>query len=470
MVRPTNHHSIHIKKAEFLLLVLASCVIISIIYKSPIQVDGYYTYLDPLKSLLVSQAIIEYGTIKLDHYAQSGVANPQDLRIETYNDHLYYYFPVGTSLFATPFVWLANLSGRRMTSAAYEAWLQCVLSSLTVAGFLMLSYLVGRYFLRHGQAFLVAVMFTLGTSVMSTMGAALWSINFEILFILCGLLFLAKKEWSASQYEAYLSGIALFAAYLCRPTAITFIAPASIYVAFKKRAGLVPFGLTGMLLFGLFMMFAWHEYHQLLPPYYLPQRLQQTTTFWTAFYGNLVSPARGVFVYNPQMIVIVLTGFVFFRTIWKSSLIRLSLAWFVLHLIVVSRFPHWWGGGSFGPRLMTDTIPAFLLLTVVMLRMLMQETSWKKLRLLFGVLVLLALAGGYINTYQGLFNVCTSRWNNFPTIDRYPEYLFSWQYPQFLSTPELLRKKMSDYRSHYPDRWTEADLAIFHESDCSKVY
>jgi hypothetical protein len=48
--------------------------------------------------------------------------------------------------------------------------------------------------------------------------------------------------------------------------------------------------------------------------------------------------------------------------------------------------------------------------------------------------LILGLAGIFINSGQGLFNVKTALWNAYPNIDEYPELLFDWRYPQFLTT------------------------------------
>src|SRR5919199_1342977 len=77
-------------------------------------------------SMLVSQSLIDYGTFKLDNYAipraelaDHVYGNYLSVRniyqLEVVNDHLYYYFPPGTSVLSVPYVLLMNLFG---TSAA----------------------------------------------------------------------------------------------------------------------------------------------------------------------------------------------------------------------------------------------------------------------------------------------------------------------------------------------------------------
>ena len=79
--------------------------------------------------------------------------------------------------------------------------------------------------------------------------------------------------------------------------------------------------------------------------------------------GNLVSPARGLLVFSP-VLLFAIPGVI--RAI-RSPVYRpwgwaIAVA-VVAHWIAISSFPHWWGGYSFGPRLMTDVLP-FLILAV----------------------------------------------------------------------------------------------------------
>ena len=68
---------------------------------------------DPLGCLLVSQAIVSHGTIKLDAYRDmlQQRKSVYTYRIITKNNHLFYGFPLGTCIYSVPFVWLANLAG-----------------------------------------------------------------------------------------------------------------------------------------------------------------------------------------------------------------------------------------------------------------------------------------------------------------------------------------------------------------------
>lgn len=458
----------YISKTELIWLIFGSVLLVYITYKSPIQVDGYYTWLDPLKSLLVSQAILEHGTVKLDGYAH--VVSSSDYRIIEHHEHLYYYYPIGTSVYTIPLVWLANIVGRNMSLAGYDAWLQCVIATISIVIAFILIYLICRGFLNRYGSLVLSLIFILGTPIMSTMGAALWSVNFEIIFILISMLVLVNDARNIRRLNTFLLGFFLFSAYLCRPTAITFIIPVFLYIFYKRRYCFSKLCSIYILLLGIFVLFSWLEYHQVFPPYYLSKNKPEFIhTFWVAFYGILLSPSRGILVYSPHIIMTIIGGFCFFREVCKaSSLALMTIIWILFHLFTISIWPCWWGGGSFGPRLLTDIIPAFLLLTILIWRHISIKMSIRIRKVAMCLFISFSLISIFINTYQGLYNICTAQSNSFPNVDLYPEYLFNWKYPQFLASPALLNRKLLDYKDKYPEQYEKTYGQGYKVIDCSQ--
>jgi hypothetical protein len=82
---------------------------------------------------------------------------------------------------------------------------------------------------------------------------------------------------------------------------------------------------------------------------------------------------------------------------------------------------------------MTDVIPGLFLLTLYA-----WPTNFKPQmsKVLFGLLFASCAFAIIVNTGQGLFNKYTAAWNANPNIDRHPEYLFDWSYPQFLANKD----------------------------------
>ena len=208
---------------------------------------------------------------------------------------------------------------------------------------------------------------------------------------------------------------------------------ALLFLFTYSRVAAIKTGLFLASLLGAFILFSTHEFGQMLPDYYLPKRLAGGY-FYEALYGNLLSPARGILIYSP-FIVFAWLCFKYSEKHWglKKSWLLIGLAWPVLHLLFISRFPHWWAGFSYGARFMTDVIPGLFLLTLYA-----WPTNFKPQmsKVLFGLLFASCAFAIIVNTGQGLFNKYTAAWNANPNIDRHPEYLFDWSYPQFLANKD----------------------------------
>ena len=394
---------------------------------------------DPWGTLLTAQAILEHGTIRLDAYA-ADVRWSYEPVLPAQNGHVYNYFPLGTSLFALPAVALARLRGEDMIYPQDNQALQNVLSSLTVVAAALLIWALCRRFLPRPAAFVVTAAFVFGSPIASTLGTALWSSNLALVLGLACLVVVSRPGDAGWRVEALL-GTLVFLAYLCRPTMALLFPLFAAWLAFNRPAAVgrrrmpVIFGVTSGLLFALFVLFSWREYGTLLPPYYQPSRLG-SERFWLALAGHLVSPSRGLLIGSPFLFLTLGGLALWARRLAADRRVQLALAWIGLHLVTISLFHHWWGGWSFGSRLFTEALPAFLLLTVVVVRQARGRLAPSLRRATAALFLAAAAFAAFVHSNQGLYNVYAILWND--GIDRDASRVFDWRYPQFLASPESL--------------------------------
>jgi hypothetical protein len=392
---------------------------------------------------LTSQAILEHGTIKLDAYSEVLPVYSYKI-IQAENNHYYYYSALGTPILTTPFVWLANLRGvdlARLTSPyqnKVQSGLQNLLSAITTTISCILIYAFCRCYLNYVYSFLLTVAFVFGSSIVSTMGTALWNINLEMVFILSALVILAcEDQRKIKDLKPVLLGLLLFLAYFCRPTAALFILITFTYVFLKNRRAFIKMAVTSTLLFGLLVLFSMVEFNQFLPDYYKAGFLDNPISK-SAVYGSLLSPSRGLFVFSPYLLLPFIGLILYRKQLYKEAFAWFGAIWFALYVMMVSRWPNWWGGYSFGPRLLTDALPALFIITVLVWKIaLTNPPKWKR-EILAISFVVLAFSGIFINTKQGLYNHSPAIWNTATDIDHAPQYLFNWKYPQFLANPEMI--------------------------------
>ncbi|PVE24471.1 hypothetical protein DC522_10290 [Microvirga sp. KLBC 81] len=395
---------------------------------------------DPRGTTLVAESILQKGTIKLDHYKKD-VRKILSYRLVRKNKHFYYVFPLGASIASIPFVAVANLLGMEMTR--YDHQVQKVMTAVVAMLMIAMLYRLARQFLEPGNAALAAGLFWFGTSLASTGATALWSHNLATLFGLIAL-DLAIRDSKAEHSRSWARiGLCLFLAYFCRPT-LSLLSPFLLLFLFARhRLAAVKAGLVLAALLGGFVAFSQHEFGQVLPSYYLPSRVSGASDVTTALYGNLFSPARGLLVFSPFLVAVWLCARRAPETFRLNPLWwGLGLAWPVLHLIVISRFPHWWAGWSYGPRLLMDVLPGLFLLT---LRAWPTALDTRRLRIAAAVLAVTAVFSVFVHTCQGLYNGYSLLWNAEPPIDQNPQNLFDWKYPQFLHTRTRHQERVREY-------------------------
>ena len=418
--------------ASFALL-LAGLAIFWLTFKATISKANS----DPRLSLLVSLAIIEQGSVRLDAYefsSQPPLSDPDNERVLVrHNDHIYYAFPLGTSLAAVPPVWLARQLGRDVTIVAEQNRIQNGLAALGTVFAFWLIYQLGRNYLTWRASFGLALLLTLGSMVTSTMGTALWSHHLAVSSMLLALLLLTGQEQKRWRLPAIplglLLGGLLFTAYLARPATAVFISLLLLYLLWRHRPLFWPALILSGALFSLFLLWSQREFGTPFPFYYRPERLSEQiyTNLPAALYGQLFSPSRGLIIFVPYLLPLLLV-------VGRAAAVQrpwlwLILAWGGLQLLVNNLAAPWWGGWSFGPRLMLDLWPGLVLLVFLLWPPLQVGPAGRYRLALF---ILLGLVAIWIHSGQGLYNQQTSRWNGAipPNIDQHPEIAFSWQYPQ----------------------------------------
>ncbi|MBK8934657.1 MAG: hypothetical protein IPM76_20530 [Chloroflexi bacterium] len=433
-------------RASLAAAVLALCAlfIFGLHYFSPISYNGS----DARYSLYVTQELARTGSLRLDSLEDAwGTAVRQDYRLRQIDGHVYYYFPIGSSLFSLPFVWGANRLGIFVDSPLQEDALQNFIAACVSALIFLAVYGVFRSALGRQLSLLAALATMLGSAFSSSLGTGLWTLNFAALFVLAALWLLLRADsgQSPTVHPVWLGGL-LFAAYLTRPTTAVFIVLTFVYLLWRKRreAGLTAVTAVGLLL--LFVIYTRTTMGLWLPPYYLPQRLAGSgVPVPIVLYGLLFSPGRGLFTFSPMFLLVLLLAAWKWRALRQEPFYGLALAWIGLHTATLLRFEHWWGGHSFGPRLLTDIVPAFMLLTIVFARQWPAGLRPSRQRWLMGLGVVSVMFSVYVNSYAGLYQVATAVWNITPDIDRAPQYLFNWRYPQFTATTATNCAKVTEF-------------------------
>jgi len=453
-------------------------------------------------AMLLSQDLLEHRSFLLDYYAvprlrpeyhYNTIMNGEIHQIEVRDGHFYYYFPPGTSVLSVPFVALMKVFGLSPANQdgkpdlENEIAIQSVLAALLMAALAVIFYYISRLALPSGWSVIIALGSAFGTQMWSTASRAMWTETWGILLLGIAVWMIFRAQRLGKRLHTIVLGSVLAWTYLVRPTNAVAIVGVSVWLLIFHRRLFIRYALTGAVWLGLFVAWSWYHFHQLLPQYYLANRLTFKEA-WVAFPGNLISPSRGLLIFVP---VLFFVAFLLARN-WKEidqrCLVWLSLGIIVLHLIAIAGFSPWHGGFSYGPRFSTGLVPWLTLLSILAVKGMIDrrrqhpatnEWAW---RLQLGCGAVLLAVSVLINA-RGALARETWVWNVRPTnVDVFPGKIWDWRQPQFLAgwvrpprpniVPALVEDKI-DFASSQADpflwfgwsapdpnsRWTEAKEA-----------
>jgi hypothetical protein len=388
-----------------------------------------YNQTDSLWSVYTTISLVREGNLNIDEYSslfpKTFFANITEIGGHTFN-----YYPYGVSILAIPHIWIASkwyaLKGKDFqekilssSTISLEKNISSSLLSISAVLFFLISFHITK---SVPKSLLVVFLHSFCTIIFSTVSRGLWQHAGSILLLSILLLFIVLNKKSLF----ILSALPLFFSYAVRPTnllPIFFLGLIFIYLLREKSIGFI---FLGGLILSFFYLFNYFEMGNLLHPYYDFRKVQGSNTFYEALAGNLISPARGLFIYSP----IFLFSFLGIYYKWKEETLSLfDYAIFLtvlFHWVLVSRNLNWWGGHCYGYRLLSDMIPFFVFYLIFFLKYANLKSP------IFALFILSIIFSLFIN-FQGANRMETYYWNLQPSnIDENSFRLWDWKDAPFL--------------------------------------
>jgi len=377
---------------------------------------------DTIPARYLPHTILHEGDLDFNEFPElHGAGRPYFLR-KIGDSYLSSYPPVAGFL-ALPVHAVAHLFPGADTPQGLEGQEKAA-AALIAAASVAVVFLAARQVASGPAALLVALVYALCTSTLSTSSQALWQHGPGELFLALAALALLRRQQAGPLWGA---GAALGLATLTRPTNAMAVVVLGLYVLLRRRRQLVPFVLGGLpcLALGLWYVAA---YGSPFGAYgFLARQWAWAGSLGWGLAGHLVSPSRGLLVFSP---VLAFAAHGFWRKVVRErDALFAGMAVFCLaQLLIVSKFTHWWGGHSLGPRLLTDIAP-FLSLFLVPTAERLTAVHHRGLRWAFAGLAALSFAIHGAAAYDK----AASAWNTSPDIDRYPARLWHWGDSQALA-------------------------------------
>lgn len=364
---------------------------------------------DSVPARLMPVALLLDRTPMLDRFADvlhAGTPQAYYVRYTPYG--LASFYPIATGVLATPIVapavlwleWTEAPDPTRWVAATrpLEKLAATVLTALAVIVFDALCLQLG---VAPGLALAATLTFAFGSQAFSTSSQALWQHGPGCLAIVAALWCLARAARRAATGLPTAGMVAAFSA-LCalavaiRPNDVLIVAPLAL-IALRRHPGDWP-ALALPALAGAAALLAYNQlvFGTVSGGYGVAAPM--TFEFARALPGLLLSPGRGMFIYFPVSVVLVLL-LVLEPRAFANDLAVALLAGSVATLMLTAAWPNWWGGYCYGPRLLTEIQPAILLLTALGIQAIGSPARKRAFTVVLWVLLPLQVAIQAIGTY-----------------------------------------------------------------------
>lgn len=267
------------------------------------------------------------------------------------NDHVCSIFPPGIAFLAFPFFVPFVLAGAEPLNLGLLIRVGHVAAATIEVLAALLLWSVMRRFTSARWSLVLVLLYFLGTSVRTVAAQALWQHAGVHLAIAVALWFVLIPR-PVSWWRELAGGLALGLGAVVRQTTALLVpflpagrVRATVYALVGATIGLLPLLAYNALAFG--------------DPF---EQGYGTKPFDTSplvgLYGLLLSPSRGLFVYEPYMLFAIVAAVVLKpeRDLLEQRLLSLAYAW-AATAILYATYAEWWGGRVFGPRFLDDLAP-----------------------------------------------------------------------------------------------------------------
>lgn len=395
---------------------------------------------DTVPNRVLPYEVIEHGRLDLDRLFQGWPAGaPLPFWIQHVGTHYRSNYPVIPALLAVP------VYAGPVFLGAGDSWpVLNALSKLAASLFAALSvafvYLAARELARRqgsgeAAALATAAVYAFATPTWAIASQGLWGHGpAQLGLAVCLWAFLRP---GTTRWETVLAGLAAGVMVASRPSAgLVAAALAGFAVLSRGRAGLLFAGVLGavvvavvahnLAIFGS-VQGGYAELHRTHAEHH------GVVSAWNASFGAglagvLVSPSRGLFIYSP-VLLFPAVGLLVWLVRRRGGLLACAAVAVAAGIVTIAQFSVWWGGHSFGPRLLADVLPAMVLGVVPVWPAIRRRSVGQCLfAVAFAASVLIQVVGAFY--YPSPRN---TDWDTSPTdVDFAHERLWDWRDSQLL--------------------------------------
>lgn len=420
---------------------------------------------DSIPTSLIPFSILIHKTLNLDffsvYYSQHSSSLPYFFTEK--NGHIYSIYPFALPLIITP-LYIPVVCALKIETWAPDkivhlaTIMEKLVASLLASLSVVLLYIMLTRLTSRKDAFLISLLYAVATSTWSISSQALWQHGGSQLFIICSLLCAESYFRQGRARSVALAGLLSALAVAIRPTNLTFlIALLVIFVFNKDRKKSVTLFilfpcLVGLLL-ALYNAYLFGDIRGIYAPHHFD------TNLLVGIAGVLVSPSRGLFIYSPFLISVFLGMYAWYKgqRPFNSPLFVVSLIFFVFQVVLISKYCAWWAGYCYGPRYLTETLPALMILIIPALHYVKKH---RFVSYIFVVLILFSVGVQMV----GAFCYPRGSWNSQPVpVNKDLSRLWDWGDNQIIRTAKAgpsLEAYEKVFKSLFPKRSSQKNFGV----------
>jgi hypothetical protein len=349
--------------------------------------------------------------------------------LERSRNHYLSLYPVAGVVLIAP-LYLPSVLGGLPPEHPFFETLEKISAAAIVAISAAILYFTLRRLTTDAMALAIASIYALGTSSLSVSSQGLYQHGPSQLALSAALYGVVRSR-TQSSWLAF-TGFWLAFAVICRPTDALIAAPLFVYLSFKhrRRASLLVFGAFPAVLFQFVYNY---EYYGNL----LHAQQGSRAAFWSAPFvqglsGILLSPGRGLLIYSPIFVFSIWALMLSWRSGGDPILRSLSIG-VVMTVLLYSKWFMWWGGYTYGPRLLADLTPV-LCFSLYVMRDLIRAS--RPLKVLFLFTIIFSIYAHAVGAF-----IDDGTWNERMDIDRFPERVWAWTDNPLINTASRIVKR-----------------------------
>jgi hypothetical protein len=382
-------------------------------------------------------SLVRQGDWELSEFVPAGRRDSLPYYLTRTCCGVYSCYSSGMVPFALPAVLAARCLGADLDSPKVLRRLEKWTAAWVACACLSLFFLLALRLAPPAPALATTALLATGSVLYTVVGQGLWQHGGIVLWMLLILLVeFHLKTPERVGWGALVQGAAAGLLVATRLTSVAFLVPFGLWLLWRtpRRGFVVP--VVALLVFAPWA----YLYYALYGTPWGPSSVQLGEGHWsadlfTSLAGILVSPARGLFVYQPWLL---LGLALLVPTVRRHRLARSSddeppgWRWLfasviVGQLVLIAAWRNWWGGHSWGSRLLTEIVPLLALLCVRPVAVLWQYRPSARLIVAVGLL-------SFALHVSGALLGCRS-WNVQHNPDENQAALWDWSDAPFFSFP-----------------------------------